>query len=179
VTGRFRPAGCAGRAPAGGLARRALLGAAAGLAVAPLAGCAGDPPPRPPPDTLPAPALYTLSPGTPVDGTLRLTIPRAGGMARGTLEANGERYPVTVTGLGFQGGRAARIEATGQVYGLPRTEVVAGRYRNVGTPDTTAGDPPGTLRLGNDELVLIVLTPREAGAALTLAADGMTLALAR
>lgn len=154
---------------------RGPLGAVGGLALA-LAACAGDRPPPPPRDFAPMPQLFTLSPGTPVDGTLRLSPPpRGGGPLPGVLETNGERYRVTVTGLTEAGGAPLRGPVTAEVYGLQRLGDVAGRYRDVGG---TPANPAATLRLGNDSLVLLELRPARQGTALAVPAEGAALALA-
>ena len=96
-----------------------LLASGAALA---LAACVSDLPEAPPPaDAVPSPSLYSLSPGTPVDGTLRITLVRGQTTSRGTLETNGQRFSVTATGLSAQGAPSSRSEAEGQVYGLERS----------------------------------------------------------
>ncbi len=169
------------------LARRALAGSTLGLLM--LAGCAADLPETPPPaDALPGPglgagsgagtgpdpSLFALSPGTPPDGTVRVTIPRNGGAARGTLDTNGQRFRFTITGLGAQGPAPARIAVTGNVYGLQRSRDFAGTYRDVGAAATDLG---GRFRIGNDNLVLMVLRPSPAATELTVPTGGATVTL--
>jgi hypothetical protein len=137
-----------------------------------LAACAGEREPPPPRDPAPLPpSLFVLSPGTPVDGTLRLSPPRGGGPVEGVLDANGQRYRVRVTGLGEAGGRPLQGPVTGEVYGLERMGDGAGRYRDVGG---TPANPEATLRLGNQNLVLIELRPARRGTVLTVPPEGAT-----
>ncbi|UPY36232.1 hypothetical protein [Sediminicoccus sp. KRV36] len=158
--------------------RRALPGLLATLA---LAACAGGPPAPPPAADAVAPpaAMYTLSPGTPVDGDLRLVLQRGQAVARGTLATNGQNLPVTVTGLSAQGG-AARVSLRGQVYGLPRGGPNFPGTYNIIT-DNTGGmsELTGGLRLGNENLVLIVMQPPREGMVLSVAPGGMVAALGR
>lgn len=159
--------------------RHGFLGLLGALA---LTACAGGLPETPPPaDAVAGPSsLYSLSPGTPVDGTLQLTLQRGQNVARGTLSTNGERFPVTLTGLTAQAGNAARVEAAGQVYGLPRGGVsFPGTFSVVNDPAAAATDVVGGLRLGNENLVLVVLQPRREGVVLTAAAGGVVAALGR
>ncbi len=161
--------------PRRGAAR--LLASGAALA---LAACASDLPEAPPPaDAVPAPSLYNLAPGTPVDGTLRITMVRGQTTARGTLETNGQRFSVTATGLSAQGAPSSRSEAEGQVYGLERSGDFAGTYRVVGDAAAAEADFAGGLRLGNGNLVLIRLRPRQEGTVLVAAPAGVTITMGR
>lgn len=151
-----------------------LLGALA------LAACAGPPPqPAPAPDMVAAPgSLFTLSPGTPVDGNLRLTLRRGQPNATGILASNGQNIPVTLTGLTVQGG-GARVDLRGQVYGLPRGgSDFPGTYNIV---DGGSGSDllTGGLRLGSDKLVLIVMQPPREGMVLGVAQGGVVARLGR
>ncbi|NMJ40587.1 hypothetical protein GWK16_05010 [Roseomonas sp. JC162] len=154
-------------------ARRTLAGSMLGLLA--LAGCASDLPETPPPaDAVPGPGLYALSPGTPADGTVRVTIPRTGGTARGVLNTNGQNVRFTITGLGTQGPAPARVQVTGNVYGLQRVGDFAGTYRAVGGAATDLG---AAFRIGNDNLVLMVLRPTPDTVVLTVPADGAAVAV--
>jgi hypothetical protein len=141
-----------------------------------LAGCAADLPQGPPPaDAVPPPLLFALSPGTPVDGTARITLTRGRGTATGVLDTNGQRFRFTMTGLVAQGAMAPRMSVTAQVYGLQRSGDFAGTYRDVGT---AASDLDAALRLGNDKLVLMVVRGSGAqGIALGVAQGGAVVAL--
>lgn len=149
-----------------------------GLAVAAvlaLAGCASDLPQTPPPaDAVPPPSLYTLSPGTPVDGTARITLARGRGTAAGVLDSNGQRFRFAMAGLTTTGAMPARMTVTAQVYGLQRSRDFAGTYRDVGG---AASDLDGTLRLGNENLVLMVVRPSGQGIALGVPAGGAVVTL--
>ncbi len=141
-----------------------------------LAACAQDLPQAPPPaDALPSPSLFTLSPGTPVDGTVQLTLLRGSATARGVLRANAQTFRFTITGLSVQDGAPARATVTGRVFGLQRSGDFAGTYRDVGG---VASDLGAALRLGNDNLVLMELRSAPAGLALGVPAGGATVALA-
>jgi hypothetical protein len=157
---------------------RYLPGRATGLAAAAaltLAGCASDlPQTSPPADAVPPPSLYTLSPGTPVDGTARITLTRGRGTATGVLDTNGQRFRFTMAGLTTNGAMPARMTVTAQVYGLQRRGDFAGTYRDVGG---AASDLDGTLRLGNENLVLMVVRPSGQGIALGVPAGGAVVAL--
>ena len=141
-----------------------------------LGACAtGDLPQTPPPaDAVPSPALYAIGPGTPVDGTLRLTLQRGAGAARGVLQTNAQTFRFTITGLAVQDGAPARAAVTGRVFGLQRTGDFAGTYRDVGG---VASDLGGALRLGNDNLVLIELRSAPPGLALGVPPQGATVTL--
>lgn len=157
--------------------RRALPGLLGALA---LAACAGPAPqPAPAPDMVAAPgSLFTLSPGTPVDGNLRLTLRRGQPNATGILATNGENLPVTVSGLTVEGG-GARVDLRGQVYGLPHGgRDFPGTYRIVDGGSGSAA-LTGGLRLGNDNLVLIVMQPPREGMVLGVAPGGVVTRLGR
>lgn len=143
-----------------------------------LAACARDDLPQTPPpaDAVPSPGLFTLSPGTPPDGTVRLTLVRGAATARGTLQTNAQSLPFTISGLSVQDGAPARATVTGRVFGLQRTGDFAGTYRDVGG---VASDLGAALRLGNDNLVLIELRSTPTGLALGVPADGATVTLGR
>ncbi|MEI6158631.1 MAG: hypothetical protein WCP77_02260 [Roseococcus sp.] len=159
-------------------ARRAIPGLLAALA---LAACAGGPPEGPPPaDPVAPPAsVFTLSPGTPVDGNLRITLQRGQATARGILVTNGQNLPVTITGLSAQGG-GARVDLRGRVYGLPQGGPNFPGTYNIVT-DNTGGmtELTGGLRLGNENMVLIVMQPPREGMVLTVAPGGMVATLGR
>ncbi len=141
-----------------------------------LAACAGaDLPQTPPPaDAVPGPGLYAISPGTPVDGTVRLTLRRGAPTAQGVLQTNAQTFRFTIAGLSVQDGAPARATVTGQVFGLQRTSDFAGTYRDVGG---VASDLGAALRLGNDNLVLIELRSAPPGLALGVPAGGATVTL--
>jgi hypothetical protein len=145
-----------------------------GLALV-LAGCAADLPQGPPPaDAVPPPSLFALSPGTPVDGTARITLTRGRGTATGVIDTNGQRLRFTMTGLVTQGAMPARMTVTAQVYGLQRSGDFAGTYRDVGN---AASDLDAALRLGNDNLVLMVVRGSGQGIALGVAQGGAVVVL--
>lgn len=138
-----------------------------------LAGCAADLPQAPPPaDALPS--LYALSPGTPVDGTVRLTLTRGRDAAAGVLDTNGQRFRFTMTGLATTGALPARLTVTARVYGLQRSGDFAGTWRDVG--GAASGLDAG-LRLGNENLVLMVLRATGQGIALGVPPGGAVVAL--
>lgn len=140
-----------------------------------LGGCAADLPQTPPPaDALPSPSLYALSPGTPVDGTARITLTRGRGTATGVLDTNGQRLRFTMAGLATTGAMPARMSVTARVYGLQRSSDFAGTYRDVGG---AASDLDAALRLGNENLVLMVLGAAGQGVALGIPAGGAVVAL--
>ena len=157
------------------LPRRLAVLLPVGLA---LAACAGDDLPQTPPpaDAVPSPSLFTLSPGTPVDGTLRLTLRRGAPTAQGVLQTNGQSFRVTIAGLAVQDGAPAQASVTGRVFGLQRSGDFAGTYRDVGG---VASDLGAALRLGNDNLVLIELRSAPPGLALGVPAQGATVTIAR
>ncbi len=158
--------------------RRALPGLLAALA---LSACAGGPPDLPLPDEAVAPpaSAFALSPGTPADGSLRLTLRRGQNSASGILATNGQNLPVTVTGLSVQGG-GPRVDLRGQVYGLPQGGPNFPGTYNIVT-DSTGGmtELTGGLRLGNENLVLIVMQPPREGEVLSVAQGGMVARLGR
>jgi hypothetical protein len=152
---------------------RSLAVAAAFLSAA----CSADLPQTPPPaDAVPSPGLFSLSPGTPVDGTVRLTLRRGAGTTQGVLATNGETIRFSITGLAVQDGSPARATVTGRVFGLERSGDFAGTYRDVGGQ---ASDFGAALRLGNGNLVLMELRSVPPGLALGVPPTGATVALAR
>jgi hypothetical protein len=152
--------------------RTAGLGALMMLA---LAACSADLPQTPPPaDAVPAPGLYTLSPGTPVDGRARITLSRGRGLATGVLDTNGQRFRFTMTGLAATGAMPGRVTVTAQVYGLQRSGDFVGTYRDVGD---AASDLDGELRLGNDNLVLMVVRATGQGLSLGVPPGGAVVTL--
>lgn len=141
------------------------------------AACSADLPQAPPPaDAVPSPSLYSIAPGTPVDGTLRLTLRRGAGTAQGVLQTNGQSFRFTISGLTVQDGAPSRATVTGRVFGLERSGSFAGTYRDVGGQ---ASDLGAALRLGNDNLVLIELRSAPPGLSLGAPAEGATVSLAR
>lgn len=155
--------------------RRTARGcAAASLLLALAAACAEAPAPPPRPDAVAAPGLYQLPADAVPDGTLRATIRRDAGPAQGVLLTNGERIPVVLQGLGVASPAPARVEVTGQAYGLGRTSDVFGTYRDVGAGGA-ALDLGGGLQLGNENLVVLRLRPVREGPILT-APGGITAA---
>lgn len=142
-----------------------------------LGACAGDlPQGAPPADAVPPPGMFAIAPGTPVDGTVRLTLQRGQPTARGELRSNAQTFRITVTGLAVQDGAPARATVTGRVFGLQRSGDFAGTYRDVGG---VASDLGAALRLGNDNLVLIELRSVPPGLALGVPAEGATVTLSR
>lgn len=142
-----------------------------------LAACGGaDLPETPPPaDAVPSPGLYAISPGTPVDGTVRLTLRRGASTAQGVLETNAQTFRFTIAGLSVQDGAPARATVTGRVFGLERASAFAGTYRDVGG---AASDLGAALRLGNDNLVLLELRSAPPGLSLGVPGQGATVTLA-
>jgi predicted small lipoprotein YifL len=165
--------------------RSAGIAPLAGLALLALAGCGGSAPLeqplpyfRPNPDAVAAPGLYQIPPGATPDGTFRASIARGAGAARGTLLTNTLQFPITLQGLSAPGA-TGRVEVTGQVFGLGRTDQVTGTYKPVGDTAAAGGDAAGGLQLGNDNLVVIRLRPARAGQALSVPPEGMTVTLQR
>lgn len=154
----------------------ALLPLALGLVACGGGGESGLPQTPPPADAVPSPGLYAISPGTPVDGTVRLTVRRGAGTAQGVLSTNAQTFRFTITGLSVQDGAPASVAVTGRVFGLGRTAIFPGTYRDVGG---VASDLGAALRLGNDELVLIELRSAPPGLALAVPAEGATVTLGR
>ena len=140
------------------------------------AACSTDlPQAPPPPDAVISPGLYAIRPGTPVDGTVRLTLRRGAATTQGVLQANGQNFRFTITGLAVQDGAPARATVTGRVFGLERSGIFAGTYRDVGGQ---ASDFGAALRLGNDNLVLMELRSVPPGLSLGVPAEGATVTLA-
>lgn len=162
--------------------RRGLWGA--GLALLALGGCAEQlqqplPYYRPNPDAVAQPGLYQIPDGATPDGSFRATIARGASVARGTLSTNTLQYPITLQGLAASGARGP-VEVRGQVFGLGRTDQILGTYRPVGTgAGSTQAALIGGLQLGNDNLVVIRLTPAREGQVLTVPPEGMTVTLQR
>jgi len=143
-----------------------------------LAGCAQAPAPPPSADAVAAPGLYQLPADATPDATLRAVVLRGGTTARGTLSANGQRFPVVLQGLGVAAPAPARLDVAGQLFGLEHTADVEGTYRMIG-PGGTPTELAGGLQLGNANLVVLRIRPGREGAVLTAPAEGVTLILGR
>lgn len=90
----------------------------------------------------------------------------------GVLNFQGKQYPFEVTGLSVRGVAAARVRATGEIYGLNTPADLAGAYVQEEQSDSTLGNAGGGgLRLKNEHGVVMRLDAPLRGAALTLGAD--------
>lgn len=95
----------------------------------------------------------------------------SGAKGNGVLTFQGRQYPFEVTGVGVGGFGAAKVNATGEVYGLNRLADFAGAYAQ-GRIGLVVGDTgKGGLWLRNEHGVVMRLESRMRGVALTLGAD--------
>lgn len=95
----------------------------------------------------------------------------------GTLIFHGKRYPVTVSGVSLGSVGADGYTAAGSVYGLKALRDIDGVYTSVSAEGTVAGGA-GVTALKNQHGVVIQMTSTNQGLNLTLAAEGVKIALA-
>jgi hypothetical protein len=125
--------------------------------------------------------LIPSSADTP-DGTIELS---GGSVAAGigyswgsgTLIFQGRKYPLTVSGLSLASVGASEYTASGTVFGLKAPQDIGGVYTSVAAGATLGGG--GTISaMKNQNGVSIQMTSTSAGLTLTLAAEGVKIALA-
>jgi hypothetical protein len=100
-----------------------------------------------------------------------------GTMGGGILHYQGQDYRFKLGGLGAGGAGAAKLQATGEVYGLKDVADFAGEYLDarIGLAATVKGR--GQLWLKNTKGVHLHLKTHLEGLALTLGADAITVSL--
>jgi hypothetical protein len=98
------------------------------------------------------------------------------GWGHGTLIFKGRRYPVAVSGLSLASVGVAGYSAAGNVYGLRSLQDVNGVYASVAAEGTLVGGA-GATAMENQNGVVINMTSTTEGLNLTLAAEGMKIAL--
>ncbi len=96
-----------------------------------------------------------------------------GQVGGGTLAFRGRNYPITVGGLGVGGIGAAKLTASGRVYGLRQREDFAGAYVQLREGWAVGRAGKGRMVLKNDKGVTISLDTRRQGLQLSLGADGV------
>jgi hypothetical protein len=96
----------------------------------------------------------------------------------GTLIFHGKRYAVTVSGVSLGSVGADGYTAAGSVYGLKTLRDIDGVYTSVSAEGTLAGGA-GVTALKNQHGVVIQMTSTNQGLDLTLAAEGVKIALAK
>ncbi|HEX9462645.1 MAG TPA: hypothetical protein VGB82_08595 [Alphaproteobacteria bacterium] len=95
----------------------------------------------------------------------------------GTLIFHGKRYPVTVSGFSLASVGVDEYTATGSVVGLKRVQDINGVYTAASAGATVAGGASATA-MENQNGVTIHMTSTTEGLNLTLAAEGVQIALA-
>jgi hypothetical protein len=96
----------------------------------------------------------------------------------GTVIFHGKRYPVTVSGVSLASVGANGYTAAGSVYGLKSLRDIDGVYTSAAAEGTVGGGA-GVTALKNQHGVVIQMTSTTKGLNLTLAAEGVRIALAK
>jgi hypothetical protein len=95
----------------------------------------------------------------------------------GTLTLpNGKQYPFTVQGLEVGGIGVAELRAEGEVYNLDRLSDFNGVYA-AAEASVAVGSGPGARTMRNEHGVVINLSSLQKGVKLTLAGEGVRIAL--
>jgi hypothetical protein len=100
------------------------------------------------------------------------------GWGHGTLFFHGKRYPVTVSGLSLASVGVAGYSTAGTVYGLRSLQDIDGVYASVAAEGTLGGGA-GATAMENQNGVVINMISRTEGLNLTLAAEGVKVAIAK
>ena len=95
----------------------------------------------------------------------------------GTLIFHGEHYPIAVSGLSLATVGVVGYSASGEVYGLKSPRDINGVYTSV-VAEGTFGGGAGATAMKNQHGVVIQMTSTTQGLNLTLAAEGVKVALA-
>jgi hypothetical protein len=95
----------------------------------------------------------------------------------GTLIYQGKRYPLSVSGVSLASVGAAGYTAAGSVYGLKSPHDITGVYTAVAAGATLGGGGDFSA-MRNQNGVVIQMTATTEGLSLTLAAEGMKIAVA-
>lgn len=100
----------------------------------------------------------------------------SGQLGGGTFTWRGRSYPISVGGLGIGGIGAARVLASGRVYGLTDRADLAGAYVQLKEGWAVGRAGQGRIWLKNDKGVTISLDTRRQGLEATIGADGVVIA---
>jgi len=95
----------------------------------------------------------------------------------GTLIYQGKRYPLTVSGVSLASVGAAGYTAAGSVYGLKSPRDIDGVYTAVAAGGTLGGGGDFSA-MRNQNGVVVNMTATTEGLSLTLATEGMKIAIA-
>ncbi len=110
------------------------------------------------------------------EGTVALGIGFSWG--KGSLDYQGKKHPVKVTGLSVGEVGVDRATAVGSVYNLKKLADFDGNYVAAGAGATVAGGA-GVTAMKNQNGVVIELKSTTQGASLKLAAEGIKLSIAQ
>ncbi len=97
----------------------------------------------------------------------------SGTMGHGTLNFQGQSYPIKVAGLGIGGIGLSEIQAHGDVYDLENIEDFAGLYGQVQTGYALGDQSGGQMWLENPNGVTIHLDTKREGLMLSMGANGL------
>jgi hypothetical protein len=100
----------------------------------------------------------------------------SGNLGGGRLTFNNKTHEFTVGGLGIGGFGMSRMEATGRVYNLKRLEDFPGTYGQARWGYAAGDTSDGTLWLQNADGVVLELSAKRQGVALSLGADAVYIA---
>ncbi|MCV9935776.1 hypothetical protein OIU35_05330 [Boseaceae bacterium BT-24-1] len=100
----------------------------------------------------------------------------SGELGGGTFTYRGRSYPISVGGLGIGGIGAARVVASGRVYGLNTRNDLAGPYVQLKEGWAVGRAGQGRVWLKNDKGVTLSLDTRRQGLQATIGADGVVIA---
>jgi len=94
----------------------------------------------------------------------------------GTFSFQGQKYPITVKGLGLASVGISKVNAVGEVYNLKNAADVIGTYVGITGGIAIAGGPKGILARNQNGVVIDIRATQE-GVSLNLGADGFTINL--
>ena len=128
-----------------------------------------------------SPSLQAQEPDWEFAGTIEIDTTQmafliSGSAGGGTLEYAGKEYPFEIVGLGVGGIGIQTINAVGAVYNMDDVSKFAGRYVQA-RMGATLGKGKGSMRLSNQNGVILDLKASMSGAALSIGVDGMVIAL--
>jgi hypothetical protein len=114
-------------------------------------------------------------------GRVRLHIVKAGfiigvGGGSGVLIYNGQRIPLSISGIGIGSLGVAAVDLVGTAYNLQRPGLIAGTYGAAGAGATFVGGGQ-VARLQNQNGVVLELHGAQVGFQVSMGLGGMTIAL--
>lgn len=99
----------------------------------------------------------------------------SGTMGHGTLNFQGQSYPIKVAGLGIGGIGLSQIQARGDVYDLENIEDFQGLYGELQTGYALGNQSSGEMWLQNPNGITIHLDTQREGLMLSMGAQGLNI----